>query len=90
MEETPSVGQIYVKAIPLCSLNDVEKIKSEVKLGNILIVKITPLAKRSVEETKAVINELCDYVKNEGGDIARLGEERIVVTSHPVKIWRGK
>jgi len=81
---------LYVKALPLHSLSDIEKIKSEVKLGNVLIVRITPLAKKSVEETKHAINELCDFVKDEGGDIARLGEERIVVTPPSIKIWRSR
>jgi len=78
----------YVKAYPLTDLSDVNRIKNEVKLGNILIVRITPLAKRSVEETKIAINELCEYIRDEGGDIARLGQERIVVTPRAVKIWR--
>jgi len=80
----------YVKALPLSNLDDLPKIKSEIRLGNIVIIRITPLAKKSVEETKIAINDLCDYVKAEGGDIARLGEERIVITPASVKIWRGK
>ena len=81
---------MYVKAIPLREVADVETIKTEIKLGNILIVRITPIAKKSVDDTKRVINELCDYVKAEGGDIARLGEERIVITPTSVRIWKGK
>jgi len=81
---------LYVKALPLHNLSDIDKIKSEVKLGNVLIVRITPLAKKSVEETKHAINELCNFIKNEGGDIARLGEERIVITPPSIKIWRSK
>lgn len=89
MNISSKVGQgPYVKAYPLSDLSDVNRIKSEVKLGNILIVRITPLAKKSVEETKIAINELCEYVRDEGGDIARLGQERIVVTPRAVKIWR--
>src|SRR3989441_9028755 len=71
---------IYVKAVPLQELDDVETIKGEVRTGNILIVRITPLARKSVEETKLAITELTDYTKSLGGDIARLGEERIVIT----------
>jgi hypothetical protein len=81
---------LYVKALPLHTLSDIDGIKSEVKLGNVLIVRITPLAKKSVEETKHAINELCDFIKDEGGDIARLGEERIVITPPSIKIWRSK
>ena len=79
---------LYVKALPLQELDDVESIKTEIGTGNILIVRITPLARRSVDETKLAITELTDHVKSIGGDIARLGEERIVITPPGVKIWR--
>jgi SepF-like predicted cell division protein (DUF552 family) len=90
--EASSVQQqtVYVKAVSLRDLSDVVKIQSEVKLGNILIVRITPLAKKSVEDTKKAINQLCDHVKEIGGDIARLGEERIVITPSTIRIWRSE
>jgi SepF-like predicted cell division protein (DUF552 family) len=79
---------LYVKALPLQELDDVEVIKAEIRTGNILIVRITPLARKSVDETKLAITELTDHVKSVGGDIARLGEERIVITPSGVRIWR--
>jgi len=87
----PSIQHpIYVKAFPLRDPTDVPRIKAEIIEGNILIVKITPIAKRSIEETKASISELVDFIKSIQGDIARLGEERIVLTPPTVKIWRGR
>jgi SepF-like predicted cell division protein (DUF552 family) len=87
----PSIQHpIYVKAYPLRDPTDVPRIKAEIIEGNILIVKITPIAKRSVEETKSAISELVEFVKSIQGDIARLGEERIVMTPPTVKVWRGK
>lgn len=87
----PSIQHpIYVKAFPLREPTDVPRIKAEIIEGNILIVKITPIAKRSVEETKSAISELVDFVKSIQGDIARLGEERIVMTPPTVKVWRGR
>jgi SepF-like predicted cell division protein (DUF552 family) len=87
----PSIQHpIYVKAFPLREPTDVPRIKAEIIEGNILIVKITPIAKRSVEETKSAIGELVDFVKSIQGDIARLGEERIVMTPPTVKVWRGR
>src|SRR6266581_1834423 len=83
-----SRSPVYVKALPLQELDDVESIKEETKVGNVLIVRITPLARKSVDETKLAITELTDYVKSIGGDIARLGEERIVITPPGVRIWR--
>src|SRR5690242_7626504 len=79
---------LYVKALPLQELDDVELIKTEIRTGNILIVRITPLARKSVDETKLAITELTDHVKSIGGDIARLGEERIVITPPGIRIWR--
>ncbi len=79
---------MYVKALPLQELDDVESIKMETRTGNILIIRITPLARKSVDETKLAITELTDHVKSIGGDIARLGEERIVITPPGVRIWR--
>ncbi|WP_309492146.1 cell division protein SepF [Candidatus Hecatella orcuttiae] len=78
----------YVKALPLREYSDIEKIKSDLDSGNILIVKLTPLASKNIEEVKRVIDELKVYAETIGGDIARLGEERIVITPPPVKIWR--
>ena len=87
----PSIQHpIYVKAYPLRDQADVPRIKAEIIEGNILIVKMTPIAKRSVEETKSAISELVDFIKSIQGDIARLGEERIVITPPTVKVWRGK
>src|SRR5437899_12718016 len=79
---------IYVKAVPVKELDDVETIKGEVRRGNILMVRSTPLGRKSVEETKLAITELTDYTKSLGGDIARLGEERIVITPAGVRVWR--
>ncbi|MEM2939221.1 MAG: cell division protein SepF, partial [Candidatus Bathyarchaeia archaeon] len=69
---------------------DLEKIKSEVKSGNILIIKVEPLAEKSIEDVKRAISELSEFVESIGGDIARLGEERIVLTPPNVQIWKEK
>jgi len=85
-----AVDSPYVRAMPLSHLKDLDSIERMLSAGNVLIVKITPIAKRSVEETKIAINQLSNYVKREGGDIARLGEERVVLTPPGIRIWRTK
>ena len=85
-----TVDSPYVRAMPLSHLKDLDLIERALSAGNVLIVKITPIAKRSVEETKIAINQLSNYVKREGGDIARLGEERVVLTPPGIRIWRVK
>lgn len=76
--------------MPLRDLSDLESIKTQVKAGNILILRITPLANKSIEDVKRAVNELCEFTDTIGGDIARLGEERVVVCPQSVKIWREK
>lgn len=83
-------SKIYLKAVPLRSLSDIEGIKNEVRSGTILIVKVSPLADKSIEDVKKAVNDLCEFIKTIDGDIARLGEERVVVTPSGVRIWREK
>jgi len=85
-----STSKIYLKAFPLRSLDDLEKIKNEVKSGNILIIRVGPLAEKNVEDVKRAVGELNEFAASIGGDIARLGEERIVLTPPSVQIWKEK
>lgn len=87
---TMPAAKVYLKALPLHSLSDIEIVKREVKSGNILILRISPLAKKSIEDVKKAVDELCEFTQATGGDIARLGEERVVVTPSTVRIWREK
>jgi SepF-like predicted cell division protein (DUF552 family) len=80
----------YLKALPLRTLDDVKVFKRELKSGNILILRVTPLARESVEDVKKAVNELYEFSKSIGGDIARLGEERVVIVPNFVAIWREK
>jgi SepF-like predicted cell division protein (DUF552 family) len=83
-------SRVYLKALPLRALEDVEIVKREVQSGNIIILKVSPLAKKSVDDVKQAVEELVEFAKSVGGDIARLGEERVVITPAPIKIWREK
>ena len=83
-------GKTYLKAMPLRDLSDLDSVKSEVKSGNIMILRITHLANKSIDDVKRAINELCEFVESVGGDIARLGEERVVICPAGVRIWREK
>ena len=78
----------YLKALPLHTLADVEVIKHELNLGNILILKITPLARKNVEDVKKAVDELSGFTESIGGDIASLGKERVVIVPKSVRIWR--
>jgi uncharacterized protein len=86
--EAPS--KTYLKAMPLRELSDLENIKTEVKNGNIIILRVTPLAGKNIEDVKTAVNDLFQFADSIGGDIARLGEERVVLTPKTVRIWREK
>ncbi|MCJ7430884.1 cell division protein SepF, partial [Candidatus Bathyarchaeota archaeon] len=80
-------GKTYLKAMPLRDLAELDGVKKEVNSGNILILRITPLANKSLDDVKRAVNELCEFADSVGGDIARLGEERVVICPPGVKIW---
>jgi hypothetical protein len=89
-QEATEPSGVYLKAMPLRSLEDVEVIKREIEAGNILILKVSPLARKSVEDVKQAVSELYEFTQSIGADIARLGEERVVITPPSIKIWREK
>jgi SepF-like predicted cell division protein (DUF552 family) len=78
----------YLKALPLRNLADIEVIKHELNIGNVIILKITPLARKSIEDVKKAVNDLSFFVQTIEGDIASLGEERVVVVPNSIKIYR--
>ena len=80
---------IYLKTVTLRDMSNIPDIKDDLKKHMILILRVTPLAQKDVEELRKSIDELYSFVQSMGGDIARLGEERVVITPPGVKIWRG-
>jgi len=81
--------EILLKALALRSIEDIPKIQEDVTNKTIVILKVTPLAQKSLEELKSSVEQLYEFATSVGGDIARLGDERVVITPPGVKIWRG-
>ena len=81
-------GNTYLKAITIRDPSDVHSIKEDIKKNMILILRVTPLAQKDVEQLRKVVEELYSIAKSFGADIARLGEERIIVAPDNVKIWK--
>ena len=79
---------IYLKAITIRDVSDVLSIKEDIKKGMILILRVTPLAQKDVEQLRTVVEDLYSIAKTAGADIARLGEERIIVAPSSFKIWK--
>ncbi len=80
---------MLLKALQLRSAEDLQAIQDDVAKRTIVILRVTPLAQKSVEDLKTVVEQLYEFATSIGGDIARLGEERIVITPPGVRIWRG-
>lgn len=80
---------IYLKAVTLKNISEVSEIKKDAHKEMIIILRVTPLAHKDVEQLRKAIDDLYKYVQSSGGDIARLGEERVVITPPSVKIWKG-
>ena len=83
-QETPT----YLKAITIRDPSDVHSIKEDIKKKMILILRVTPLAQNDVEKLRKVVEDLYTIAKNADADIARLGEESIIITPSGVKIWK--
>ncbi len=81
--------EILLKATSLRSIEDISKIQEDVTNKTIVILKVTPLAQKSLDELKSSVEQLYEFATSVGGDIARLGDERVVITPPGVKIWRG-
>jgi SepF-like predicted cell division protein (DUF552 family) len=86
---TLASGDMLLKALQLRNADDLQRIQQDVANRTIVILRVTPLAQKSVEDLKTVVEKLYEFVTSIGGDIARLGEERIVITPPGVRIWRG-
>ena len=80
--------ETYVKAITIRDPSDIHTIKEDVKKGMILLLRVTPLAQKDVDKLRKVVEELYVIARDSNSDIARLGDERIIVTPQGVKIWK--
>jgi uncharacterized protein len=87
-----STNQIYIKALPLSDIDDVSTIRKELNAGNILIVNIIPFlarncASKDFSKLGDIIRELSEHALSIGGDVARIGEERLIFAPSPIRIW---
>jgi SepF-like predicted cell division protein (DUF552 family) len=89
-EKTGEEAKTYLKAMPLRELTDLDAVENEVRNGNIVILRITPLASKSITDVKQAVDQLYAFAESIHGDIARLGEERVVVCPANIRIWREK
>jgi len=75
----------YVKPVALENTAVLAEIKSELNAGNVILLNITPMLKNEKVLT-AVIDKLKEYAKEIRGDIARIDNEKILLTPSKMKI----
>ena len=83
-QESPT----YIKAITIRDSSDIHTMTEDIKKGMVLILRVTPLAQKDVKKLRKMVEELYVIARDSNADIARLGEERIIVTPPNVKIWK--
>jgi uncharacterized protein len=78
-------ADFYVKPISLQSEADAKIVEEELNNKNLVLLNITPIA-RNPTKLKNVVTELRKFVKKANGDIARIDEDKILLTPAKVKI----
>ena len=87
--KSPLNKPIYLKTFTLRDVKDIKEIEKDIERNMIIIIRITPLPQKDVDDLRNVVESLYNSVTSLGGDMARLGEERIILTPPDVKIWHG-
>ena len=82
-------ADFYVKPVALESEADARVIAEELKNKNIILLNITPMA-RNQAKLKAIVAELKKFVTKLDGDIARIDNEKILLTPSKVKIVKSR
>ena len=78
-------ADFYVKPVALESDADIKVIQDELKQKNIILLNITPMM-RNQNKLKNLVNELKIFVVKINGDIARIDNEKLLLTPAKVKI----
>jgi len=82
-------ADFYVKPIALEDDPDIKLVEDELNQGNIVLLNISPLS-RSPAKLKKMVEDLKQYIMTINGDIARLDEEKVLITPARVKIVKNR
>lgn len=83
-----SAASLYIKAFTVHDHTDMDIIKKDVRDGLILILRVGPISQKDVQGLRRMVEELYAVTREEDAEIARLGDERIIVAPKGVKIWK--
>ena len=85
-ENVFEIGQVLIKSVEIEDYEDVEKVKGIISDKNIAIADITPLLEDSPVKLKDIVEELKKFCNEAGGDLARVSESKLLVTSKIARI----
>jgi len=80
----------FVKPITLATDADIAVVLGEAKAGNIVLLNIGDLGKRNAIKLKELVTKIRGGVESINGDIARISQERVLITPSKVKIIKKK
>ena len=78
-------ADVYIKPVALEDEADMNLAMEELKNGNIILMNIAPMSKYTTR-LKKVINNLKGFTIKIDGDIARIDNEKFILTPSRVKI----
>ncbi len=86
VEETPTTkADSYVVPMTLQHESDIQAAQQQLAGKNIVLLNVSSLS-RNPQKLKAAVDKLHEYVSSINGDIARLDDDKILLTPAAVKI----
>jgi SepF-like predicted cell division protein (DUF552 family) len=79
-------ADMWIRNMVLEQVQDIEKVSTEIRKGNIVLLNIESMAKKNSIKLRQAVSELKGTVHTINGDIARLSEHRLIITPSGVKI----
>ena len=75
-----------MKPLTLATDADTDMVLNEAKAGNIVLLNIGDLSRRNAIKLKELVTKIKGGVDGINGDIARISQDRVLVTPSRVKI----
>lgn len=76
----------FVKPMSLATEADIEAVLNEARSGNIVLLNIGDLSRRNAIKLKELVTGIKSGIDGINGDIARISQDRVLVTPSKVKI----
>ncbi len=89
-EESTEDADAFVKPIYLKPDTDLKTVAKELKNGNFILLNVEELMKRNPLRLKEQVNKLKRFSEEIDGDIARISEEKLLLTPARIKILKRK